>query len=193
MFKQITPFSAVYDVFLSRITDDMYLEINELDTLRLLKDLLLSAIPWFEFPRVDINDYEIDELSNSSTYCGIESNMVEVPAIIYDDGHFNVPLTLEEIRILSSYMVVEWLGQQLASVENVRMKYSGSDYKFTSQAAHIQKLLALKKDYEREGFHLQRLYKRRKLEDGAMKSTMNTIMSFSPIGREYKRRRYNEY
>ena len=74
-------------------------------------------------------------------------------------------------------MIVEWLGQQLASVENTRMKYSGTDFKFTSQANHMQKLLTLKKDYEREGFHLQRLYKRRKAdENGIMRSTMNMIM-----------------
>ena len=30
-------------------------------------------------------------------------------------------------------------GQQLASVENTRMKYSGSDFKFTSQANHMAK------------------------------------------------------
>ena len=40
------------------------------------------------------------------------------------------------------------------------MKFSGTDFKFTSQANHMQKLLVVKKDYEREGFHLQRLYKR---------------------------------
>ena len=74
-------------------------------------------------------------------------------------------------------MIVEWLGQQLASVENTRMKYSGSDFKFTSQANHMQKLLALKKDYEREGFHLQRLYKRRKADkNGIMRSTFGIIM-----------------
>lgn len=74
-------------------------------------------------------------------------------------------------------MVVEWLGQQLASIENVRMKYSGTDFKFTSQANHIQKLVTLKKEYEREGFHLQRLYKRRTLtESGHVKSTFDVIM-----------------
>ena len=74
-------------------------------------------------------------------------------------------------------MIVEWLGQQLASVENTRMKYSGSDFKFTSQANHMQKLLAVKKDYEREGFHLQRLYKRRKADvDGIVHSTFNQII-----------------
>lgn len=52
------------------------------------------------------------------------------------------------------------------------MKYSGSDFKFTSQANHMQKLLQLKKDYEREGFHLQRLYKRRVSDsNGVMRST----------------------
>ena len=54
-------------------------------------------------------------------------------------------------------MIVEWMGQQLATVELIRMKYSGSDFKFTSQANHMHKL----KDYERKGFHLQRLYKRK--------------------------------
>jgi len=57
------------------------------------------------------------------------------------------------------------------------MKYSGSDFKFTSQANHMHKILQLKKDYEREGFHLQRLYKRR-IPDryGIMRSTLGIIM-----------------
>ena len=68
------------------------------------------------------------------------------------------------------------------------MKYSGSDFKFTSQANHMSKILALKKDYEREGFHLQRLYKRRlKDEDGIMRSTFGIIMEKSPEGREETR------
>jgi hypothetical protein len=57
------------------------------------------------------------------------------------------------------------------------MKFSGSDFKFTSQANHIHKLIQLKKEYEREGFHLQRLYKRRKIVDGKYLSTMDTIMT----------------
>ena len=62
------------------------------------------------------------------------------------------------------------------------MKYSGSDFKFTSQANHMQKLLQLKKDYEREGFHLQRLYKRRTPnKDGIMRSTFDSIMNGNTI------------
>ena len=77
-------------------------------------------------------------------------------------------------------MIVEWLGQQLASVEVTRMKYSGSDFKFTSQANHMHKLKDLQKEYERKGLHLQRLYKRRKANGaGIMKSTFGSIMESS--------------
>ena len=172
-----TSFSLVYDSFLSKITDDMYLELTELDTFRMLEQLLLSAIEKFEFPRVNLWDYEFFEAIDETIYNGIQSNNQDVIAIIYNQGHFNTTLTHEEINILAVYMIVEWLSQQLASVENTRMKYSGSDFKFTSQANHMQKLLQMKKDYEREGFHLQRLYKRR-IQDkrGVMHSTFGVIM-----------------
>ena len=173
-----TPFSYIYDSFLSKITDDMYMELTELDTYQLLEELLLSAIQKFEFPRVDLTKYELVSITDEVKYTGAESGQEEVPAILYEGGSFTSTLTAEEINILATYMVVEWLGQQLASVENTRMKYSGSDFKFTSQANHMQKLLQLKKDYEREGFHLQRLYKRRQKDSktNVYKSTFGSIM-----------------
>lgn len=173
----MTTFSTVYDSFLSKITDDMYMEMSELDTYRMLEELLLAAIQRFEFPRVDLTDYELGtELE--STYSGVDSDYREVIAISVSNGNFNANLAQEEINIIAVYMIVEWLSLQLASVENTRMKYSGSDFKFTSQANHMQKLLQLKKDYERQGFHLQRLYKRRKSDEyGIMKSTFDIIMT----------------
>ena len=180
MNQMNTPFSYIYDSFLSKITDDMYMELNELDTFRMLEELLMSAIHKFEFPRFNITDFEMAYVDEVDTYKGVESNDVEVPVIIYGEGHFNTSLTFEEINILATYMIVEWMGQQLASVENTRMKYSGSDFKFTSQANHMTKILTVKQDYEREGFHLQRLYKRRRKNDnGIMESTFDTIMSGS--------------
>jgi len=169
-----TPFSVIYDSFLSKITDDMYMELTKDETYRMLEDLLISAIPKFEFPRINLFDYEVGkeediEITNE------EETHTEKQYIV---GYFNNILSLEEINILSTYMIVEWLGQQLASIENVRMKFSGTDFKFTSQANHMQKLLVIKKDYEREGFHLQRLYKRRApRKDGAPKSTLDIIMA----------------
>lgn len=171
-----TPFSLVYDSFLSKITDDMYMEFNELDTYRMLQELLITAIPKFEFPRVRLDEYECEEFIDQGKYTGVESDGKEAIAYIYGGGYFNTPLTAEEINILSTYMIVEWFGQQLASIEVTRMKFSGTDFKFTSQANHMQKLLAMKKDYEREGFHLQRLYKRRKIDkDGRIVSTFGQL------------------
>ena len=137
----MTEFSAIYKNFQSKITDDMYMELSKEETYALMKELLINAIPHFEFPRKNIFDYD-EELE-----C------------------FEADLNMEEINIISTYMVVEWLGQQLASIENVRMKYSGADFKMTSQANHLSKVTTLKKEYERLGFHLQRLYKRRKIDE----------------------------
>ena len=174
----ITPFSDVYDSFLSKITDDMYMELTKEDTYKMLEELLITSIPKFEFPRVNLFDYvKGEETEETDDESGEVTNEYQV-------GYFNCKLTLEEINILSTYMIVEWIGYQLASIENVRMKYSGTDFKFTSQANHIQKLLVLKKDYEREGFHLQRLYKRRAPgKDGAPKSTLDIIMAPLKKGR----------
>ena len=61
-----------------------------------------------------------------------------------------------------------WVQRQVSSIENTRMKYSGSDFKMTSQANHLQKLLALLSEAQRESFHMQRLYKRRKLDDNGV-------------------------
>ena len=159
-----TLFSEVYESFLSKITDDMYMQLTPEDTYQLLRELLLSSIHKFEFPRQSLN-YELIKIRK------------EDDSIVLNWSFIN-KLTYQEINILSNYMIVEWLGQQLASVQNVRMKYSGSDFKFTSQANHMQKLLQLKKDYERQGFHLQRLYKRRKLdENGIYRSTFSSLMS----------------
>ena len=174
-----TPFSIIYNSFFSKITDDMYMELTKEDTYKMAEELLLSAMHKFEFPRFDITDFEVSQK---------EENNDEIE---YKEGHFNSVLTNEEINILSTYMIVEWLGQQLASVENVRMKYSGSDFKFTSQANHMSKILSMKKDYEREGFHLQRLYKRReKDEDGIMRSTFGSIMEESAAGRVVSKKWY---
>lgn len=152
----MTLFSTIYNTFFKKITDDMYMELTQDETQAMQFELFESALPWFEFPRVDIYNYntELEE--------------------------YNIELSLEEINIIATYMIVEWLGQQLANVELARMKYSGPDFKFTSQANHMHKLTNLKKEYERVGFHLQRLYKRRKKDkNGIMRSTFDTIMNGS--------------
>ena len=53
-----TPFSVVYDSFLSKITDDMYMELTPEDTEGILEELLISALPDFEFPRQSLDYIE---------------------------------------------------------------------------------------------------------------------------------------
>ena len=177
-----TSFMTIYDNFLNRITDDMYLELTEIDTIKMLQDLLLISIPRFEFPRFDIFDYEIGAWQDLGTYQGIESNNHKVPVTAWVGGAFNCALTDEEINILSLNMVIEWLGQQLATTDNTRMKYSGSDFKMTSQANHMAKLKLLIDSAKQDSIHLQRIYKRRINNNGVFQSTMGTIMSRPSYG-----------
>ena len=54
-----TKFATVYNRFLGKITDDMYLELTPEDTIKDLQNLLIDAIPGFEFPRADLYSYEL--------------------------------------------------------------------------------------------------------------------------------------
>lgn len=147
-----TTFQEVYDRFLGKITDDMYVEWTEQDTNADLKNILIDAIPGFEFPRVSLNfNLELEQFINR--------------------------LTSEEINILALLMYNAWLQRQVASIEQIRMKYSGTDFKMTSQANHLSKLIELKKEAERQTHHMQRLYKRRKLidEDGLIQSNWSVL------------------
>ena len=110
-------------------------------------------------------------------YCNVKREMDRESRALIASTCNNPDLTLEEKMILRQYMISEWVGFQLANVELIRQKYSGSDFSFTSQASHMAKLIQLKKDYEQRGFHLQRLYcRRKKHEDGRYVSTFSTLM-----------------
>ena len=95
-----TSFTTIYDCFLAKVSDDMYMELTELDTYELLQDLLINAIPRFEFPRVDLFDYELGVFTGLGNYQGIESDGLEVPATGWVGGSFNITLNQEEINVL---------------------------------------------------------------------------------------------
>ena len=173
-----TPFSKIYDRFLGKITDDMYLELTPQDTYRDLQSLLIDAIPGFEFPRKvlsftlensTITPNEIMPISLGSfveiPYSGIVVEENPNGDFVVDYSSFDVDLTDEEINILAILMVCGWTQRQVTSIENTRMKYSGTDFKFTSQANHLDKLLKLLSECQRQSLHMQRLYKRRKTDD----------------------------
>ena len=152
-----TSFQEIYNRFLGKITDDMYMEWTFEDTIADLKNILMDALPGFDFPRFPLYDFEEDS--------------------------YNVDLTSEEINILALLMYNTWLQRQVASIENTRMKYSGADFKMTSQANHLDKLIKLKQEAERQSHHMQRLYKRRKMVDGkgSIQSNWSSIMEMSAL------------
>ena len=178
-----TSFLTIYEAFFSKVTDSMYMELTEEDTYLILQDLLINSIPRFEFPRFDLYDYEEGAWGDMGDYCGVESNYNTVPATGWVGGTFHMHLTDEEINILALNMVIEWLGQQLDTTENTKMKYSGSDFKFTSQANHMAKLKVDIEAHKADSLHLQRLYKRRlRTADGKIQSTMRLVMETPNYG-----------
>ena len=78
-----TSFEEMYDFFLAGITDDMFMEMTKEDTDALLEEILLAALPHFEFPRKNIFDLDLE-------------NKI-----------FGDKLTLEEMMIIRQYMISE--------------------------------------------------------------------------------------
>ena len=155
----MTLLTTIFDKFLSKITDDMYMELTPEQTWEMRFELFENALPWFEFPRFNLYAYSLET------------------------EEYSIDLTKEEIDIIATYMVVEWFKQQLANVDVTRLKYSGDDFKFTSQANHMSKLKANKDGFLADGLHLQRLYKRRKQDNnGIYQSTFGSIMDTSVRG-----------
>lgn len=144
-----TPFQTIYDSFLSLITDDMYMEWGKEETYADIKNIFLSAMSGFQFPRFRLYDYVESDLNNP--YTGESGD------------YYDFLLSREEINIFSHLMVVEWLNRQLASVDVTRQAYGSRDFEFTSQANHLDKLIKLKESFALEATRLQRLYTRRRI------------------------------
>ena len=125
-----TKFATVYNRFLGKITDDMYLELTPEDTIKDLQNLLIDAIPGFEFPRVNLYDYDTsvikiaeDEIVEEDFVLGVvwedgSGELLEVPNVLVDRSSFNVELSSEEINILALLMKQAWVQRQVTSIEN---------------------------------------------------------------------------
>lgn len=89
----LTTFDEIYDRFFGKITDDTYMIWTKEDTEKDLFNILMDAIPGFEFPRFPLYDYDTEL------------------------AMFNSHLTTEEIDILATLMYNAWLQRQIASIE----------------------------------------------------------------------------
>jgi hypothetical protein len=148
-----TPFFIIYNRFLSKVTDDLYLEWTLDDTFKNLESILLDVIPQFEWPKFALYNFNVQSIG-----------MVDLGGSVISYGKYFIDLTLEEIDILAHLMATEWIGRQILTVNLTRMKFSTSDFKFTSQANHLKVLVDTKKAFEDKNKKLQRMYTRRNVD-----------------------------
>jgi hypothetical protein len=117
-----TLFEEVYDAFLSQIEDSRFIEIDEDNSLK--KRYLINSIARFHRCKLDIKKRT--------------------------DTYFEEELTDQDILILATLMVVEYLSPKILSLKNLEQTMSTKDFSMTSQAAHLRQLSDLKKDRQSE-------------------------------------------
>jgi len=117
-----TEFIKIYDVFLSQISDPIFTEHDPEDELK--KRYLLNCIPKFRICKSDLSKRTEDA--------------------------FEDDLTDEEILILGTMMVVEYLSPMIIRLENMKQFLSSKDFNLKSQSAHLEALRSIKLDKERE-------------------------------------------
>ena len=117
----MTNFTDVYNRFLGKITDDMYMELTPEDTIKDLRRLLIDALPSFEFPRQNIMDYIIrteiidepdvkpDDFIIGIIWGELPEDNEKPPQALIERSYFAAELTTEEINIIALIMVHSWL------------------------------------------------------------------------------------
>lgn len=108
-----TTLQDVYDVFLSKVESDEWMETEYLDVVE--KDwnkLLDAAIFHFKYPRVSL---EYDPIGK---------------VFVYELGN-------PEKQIIGSFMKLEWLNRCIATWDNIRQLYNNKEF---SQAHFLEKL-----------------------------------------------------
>ena len=106
----MTPFSKVYDAFLSRILEDEWGQWLYEEAEEDWHQIMDNAIAWFKFPRVSLE---------------------------YDENGFVDDLTQAEIQVIADFMKCEWLNRCIMTWENVKPLYEERDF---SQANLLDKL-----------------------------------------------------
>ena len=121
-----TCFTDIYNRFLGKITDDLYIELTPEDTIKDLRAMLLNVLPEFEFPRFDIYNYTIDqeikyenEILDDDFVIGLlwddesdeddDEEEIRPPRVMVEHSAFGTELTPEEINILAILMMINWV------------------------------------------------------------------------------------
>ena len=106
----MTPFSKVYEAFLSRILEDEWQQWMIEEAEQDWRQIMENAITWFKFPRISLE---------------------------HTDEGFVSELSQAEIQIIADFMKCEWLNRCIMTWENVKPLYEERDF---SQANLLDKL-----------------------------------------------------
>lgn len=130
----MTSYEVIYDRFLQKVTDFDLSAMQDEQIQSMLSGWLVSSISKFRRCNQDLTDRDDD----------MES--------------FNIDLRDEEIEILATLMVGEWIEPQLNSVLLTHQFYGGKEEKFYAQANQLSALKVLRDDTRTEARKLMRDY-----------------------------------
>lgn len=114
----MTPLQKVFDAFLATMLEDEWQLWTDYEINQDLRALLMTALPQFRFPRVDLTIEEenfVSELSNT------------------------------EIQILARYMKCEWLNRSILTWENIKPLYEERDFSMANMLDKLYDSLAYEK------------------------------------------------
>lgn len=137
-----TPFSDVYSSFTRKISDYTHINLSAEELENILFGFLISAVPKFKFCATDLS-YNVD------TKCFLET------------------LSQEEIEILATLMICEWLNPYVNTTELLKQVLPDKDFKIYSQANHLKELMDLQHNIrdEAESLIISYTYTNGNLED----------------------------
>lgn len=119
-----TPYEKIYESFLPKLQSYEIYEMTEDDVKDCLHDYLISATAKFHVCRKDLNDR--DDLLQ----------------------RFNSELSIEEIEILSNYMVLEYIDATYIRVPTLlKVSLSSTDFNAFSPANMLSKLTEMQKRF----------------------------------------------
>lgn len=122
-----TPYQVVYGSFLQKIKNYAFVNMAPEDVDSILKGYLVSGIPRFKPHSIKNLDDRDDTLQQ-----------------------FTEDLSVDEIEILSTIMVLEHLKSKIYVDELLKQGFTNKEWNRTSQANHLEGLVKLKEETERD-------------------------------------------
>lgn len=134
-----TELQEVYNRFIQKITTYEYINFTQEELDEEFYVLLINSLDNFYAQ----NDIEVDEIM----------------------GEFNRKLKSQEIDILATGMVVEWLNPKINNIELLKQSLSSKDFQFYSQSNHLKELINLKSQIEGDYYYKVKRYSTKKLTE----------------------------